>query len=77
MVGWSAPPSTAAWAVRSPCWEAADHILPSWTGDRPAADHDPEEAGVKVEAKASVQKIEGTPGAMTVTYTDKKGRSTP
>lgn len=29
--------------------------------------------GVKVEAKASVQKIEGTPGAMTVTYTDKKG----
>ena len=54
--------------------EAADHILPFM---------DPEIAqrltmilkkkGVKVEAKASVQKITGIPGEMTVTYTDKKG----
>ena len=54
--------------------EAADHILPFM--DREIAQRLTmilKKQGVKVEAKASVQKIEGTPGAMTVTYTDKKG----
>lgn len=54
--------------------EAADHILPFM--DKEIAQRltmNMKKQGVKVEAKASVQKIEGTPGAMTVTYADKKG----
>ena len=54
--------------------EAADHILPFM--DREIAQRLTmilKKKGVKVEAKASVQKITGTPGEMTVTYTDKKG----
>ena len=54
--------------------EAADHILPFM--DREIAQRLTmilKKQGVTVEAKAMVQKIEGTPGEMTVTYTDKKG----
>lgn len=54
--------------------EAADHILPFM--DKEIAQRLTmvlKKKGVKVEAKAMVQKIEGTPGNMTVTYTDKKG----
>ena len=54
--------------------EAADHILPFM--DREIAQRLTmilKKKGVKVEAKASVQKITGIPGEMTVTYTDKKG----
>lgn len=54
--------------------EAADHILPFM--DKELAQRLTmvlKKHGVKVEAKAMVQKIEGTPGNMTVTYTDKKG----
>ncbi len=54
--------------------EAADHILPFM--DREIAQRLTmilKKQGVTVEAKASVQKIEGTPGAMQLTYTDKKG----
>lgn len=54
--------------------EAADHILPFM--DREIAQRLTmilKKQGVTVEAKAMVQKIEGTPGEMTVTYADKKG----
>ena len=54
--------------------EAADHILPFM--DKEIAQRLTmmlKKRGAKVEAKAMVQKIEGTPGAMYVTYTDKKG----
>lgn len=54
--------------------EAADHILPFM--DKEIAQRLTmilKKQGVKVEAKASVQKIEGAPGAMTVSYVDKKG----
>lgn len=54
--------------------EAADHILPFM--DKEIAQRLTmmlKKRGAKVEAKAMVQKIEGTPGNMTVTYTDKKG----
>lgn len=54
--------------------EAADHILPFM--DREIAQRLTmilKKQGVTVEAKAMVQRIEGYPDAMTVTYTDKKG----
>lgn len=54
--------------------EAADHILPFM--DKEIAQRLNmmlKKRGCKVEAKAMVQKIEGTPGNMTVTYSDKKG----
>lgn len=54
--------------------EAADHILPFM--DKEIAQRLTmilKKQGVSVEAKASVQKIEGTPGEMRVTYVDKKG----
>lgn len=54
--------------------EAADHILPFM--DKEIAQRLTmilKKQGVTVEAKANVQKIEGTPGAMTVSYVDKKG----
>lgn len=54
--------------------EAADHLLPAM--DRELAQRLAmvlKKQGVAVEVKAAVQKIEGTPGEMTVTYTDKKG----
>ena len=54
--------------------EAAEHILPFM--DKEIAQRlnmIMKKQGVTVEAKANVQKIEGTPGAMTVTYVDKKG----
>lgn len=54
--------------------EAADHILPFT--DREIAQRLTmilKKQGVTVEAKAMVQRIEGYPDAMTVTYTDKKG----
>lgn len=54
--------------------EAADHILPFM--DKEIAQRLTmilKKQGVSVEAKASVQKIEGTPGEMQVTYVDKKG----
>lgn len=54
--------------------EAADHILPFM--DKEIAQRLTmimKKQGVKVEAKASVQTIEGTPGSMCVTYADKKG----
>lgn len=54
--------------------EAADHILPFM--DKEIAQRLTmilKKQGAKVESKAAVQKIEGTPGEMTVTYTDKKG----
>lgn len=54
--------------------EAADHILPFM--DKEIAQRLTmilKKQGVTVEAKASVQKIEGTPGEMRVTYADKKG----
>lgn len=54
--------------------EAADHILPFM--DREIAQRLTmilKKQGVIVEAKASVQSIQGAPGEMTVTYTDKKG----
>ncbi len=55
--------------------EAADHILPVMDkeiGQRLTMMM--KKRGCKVEAKAMVQKIEGTPGNMTVTYLDKKGK---
>ncbi|MBR3752074.1 MAG: dihydrolipoyl dehydrogenase [Ruminiclostridium sp.] len=55
--------------------EAADHILPVM--DKEIATRlgmMMKKRGIKVEAKAMVQKIEGTPGNMTVTYLDKKGK---
>lgn len=54
--------------------EAADHLLPAM--DRELAQRLAmvlKKQGVAVEVKAAVQKIEGTPGAMSVTYADKKG----
>ncbi len=54
--------------------EAADHILPFM--DKEIAQRLTmilKKQGVSVEAKASVQKIQGTPGEMRVTYVDKKG----
>ena len=57
--------------------EAADHILPVM--DKEIAQRLTmmlKKRGCKVEAKAMVQKIEGTPGNMTVTYLDKKGKET-
>ena len=57
--------------------EAADHILPVM--DQEIAQRLTmmlKKRGCKVEAKARVQKIEGTPGNMTVTYLDKKGKET-
>ena len=57
--------------------EAADHILPVM--DKEIAQRLTmmlKKRGRKVEAKAMVQKIEGTPGNMTVTYLDKKGKET-
>lgn len=55
--------------------EAADHILPFM--DKEIAQRlnmMMKKRGAQIEAKAMVQKIEGTPGAMTVTYLDKKGQ---
>ncbi len=55
--------------------EAADHILPVM--DKEIAQRLTmmmKKRGCTVEAKAMVQKIEGTPGNMTVTYLDKKGK---
>ena len=57
--------------------EAADHILPVM--DKEIAQRLTmmlKKRGCKVEAKAMVQKIGGTPGSMTVTYLDKKGKET-
>jgi len=57
--------------------EAADHILPVM--DKEIAQRLTmvlKKRGCKVETKAMVQKIEGTPGSMTVTYLDKKGKET-
>lgn len=57
--------------------EAADHILPVM--DKEIAQRLTmvlKKRGCKVETKAMVQKIEGTPGGMTVTYLDKKGKET-
>ena len=54
--------------------EAADHVLPLM--DKEIAQRLTmilKKQGGKVEAKAMVQKIEGTPGNMSVTYLDKKG----
>jgi len=54
--------------------EAADHILPLM--DKEIAQRLSlilKKQGAKVEAKAFVQKIEGQPGNMSVTWTDKKG----
>lgn len=54
--------------------EAADHILPLM--DKEIAQRLAmilKKQGAKVEAKAMVQKIEGEPGNMTVTWLDKKG----
>ena len=56
--------------------EAADHILPFM--DKEIAQRLTmilKKQGVTVEAKASVQNIEGTPGNMHVTYADKKGEA--
>ena len=57
--------------------EAADHILPVM--DKEIAQRLTmmlKKRGCKVETKAMVQKIEGAPGSMTVTYLDKKGKET-
>ena len=54
--------------------EAADHILPFM--DKEIAQRLTmilKKRGLDIEAKATVQKIEGEPGNMTVTYVDKKG----
>ena len=55
--------------------EAADHIIPLM--DKEIAQRLTmllKKQGAKVEAKAFVQKIEGEPGNMSVTWTDKKGK---
>ena len=55
--------------------EAADHILPLM--DKEIAQRLAlilKKQGAKVEAKAFVSKIEGVPGNMSVTWTDKKGK---
>ena len=54
--------------------EAADHILPFM--DKEIAQRLTmilKKRGLDIEAKATVPKIEGEPGNMTVTYVDKKG----
>ncbi len=56
--------------------EVADHILPPM--DREIAQRLTmflKKQGITVAAKVSVEKIEGEPGAMSVTYRDKKGTS--